>query len=108
MQPAPEAPVATSAALPAPNLTQKLAAEVIGTFILVLIGCGAVVFGAEGLRSQTSISTITTVGFAFGLAIVLAVYAFGRISGGHFNPAVSAGAAISGRISWIEAGFYHN
>lgn len=92
-----------------PTLTQKLAAETLGTFILVLFGCGAVVFAkifALQQREQTGVAFITTVGFTFGLAIVISVYAFGRVSGGHFNPAVSLGAAISGRISWITAGFY--
>jgi aquaporin Z len=92
-----------------PRLAQKLAAEVLGTFILVLFGCGSAVFAtifAAQRQSNTDIAFITTVGLTFGLAIVIAVYAFGRVSGGHFNPAVSAGAAISGRISWVTAGFY--
>lgn len=92
-----------------PALAQKLAAEVLGTFILVLFGCGAAVFGsiwAAQEQSRDSVAFITTVGLAFGLAIVIAVYAFGRISGGHFNPAVSVGAALSGRIAWVTAGFY--
>jgi len=92
-----------------PTLTQKLAAEVLGTFILVVLGCGAAVFAtiwAAQQQNSPDIAFITTVGLAFGVAIVVAVYAFGRISGGHFNPAVSVGAAISGRISWATAGFY--
>jgi len=92
-----------------PTLTQKLAAEVLGTFILVVFGCGAAVFAtiwAAQQQSGADIAFITTVGLAFGVAIVIAVYAFGRVSGGHFNPAVSVGAAISGRISWVTAGYY--
>ena len=92
-----------------PTLGQKLTAEVLGTFILVLFGCGSAVFAtifAAQQQSRPDLAFITTVGLTFGVAIVVAVYAFGRISGGHFNPAVSAGAAISGRISWVTAGFY--
>lgn len=92
-----------------PTLRQKLAAEVLGTFILVVFGCGAAVFAtiwAAQQENSADIAFITTVGLAFGIAIVIAVYAFGRVSGGHFNPAVSVGAAISGRISWITAGYY--
>ncbi|MCA1983491.1 aquaporin [Nocardioides nematodiphilus] len=93
-----------------PTLRQKLAAEVIGTFILVLLGCGSAVFAtiwvAGGRAQGTDLAFITTVGLSFGIAIVVAVYAFGRVSGGHFNPAVSVGAAISGRISWVTAGLY--
>ena len=96
-------------AVPAPTMTQKLAAEFIGTLVLVLFGCGAAVSASvwAGLNANSrGAAFIGTVGLAFGLAIVVLVYAFGRVSGGHFNPAVSVGAAVSGRISWLEAGYY--
>jgi aquaporin Z len=80
-----------------PTQMQKLAAEAFGTFVLVLIGCGVAV---------TSDGSVLQTGLAFGLTITFMVYALGRISGGHFNPAVSIGAAIGGRISWKEAGPY--
>ena len=80
-----------------PTQSQKLGAEALGTFVLVLIGCGvAVTTGAD----------IVATGFAFGLTVMFMVYALGRISGGHFNPAVSIGAAIGGRVSWRDAGTY--
>ncbi len=80
-----------------PTQMQKLAAEAFGTFVLVLIGCGvAVTTGAD----------VVATGFAFGLTVMFMVYALGRISGGHFNPAVSVGAAIGGRVSWRDAGTY--
>lgn len=85
-------PVATP-----PTLVQKLAAEAIGTMVLVVIGCGAAV--------MTGVDIAAT-GLAFGIAIVMMAYAFGRISGGHFNPAVSVGAALAGRISWTNAALY--
>ena len=67
------------------------AAELIGTFTLVLFGCGsAVLAGAE--VGQLGIS------FAFGLAIVAMAYGIGPISGCHVNPAVSFGAFIAGRM----------
>ncbi len=80
-----------------PTLVQKLGAETIGTFTLVLVGCGVAV---------TSDGDLVATGLAFGLTITYMVYALGRISGGHFNPAVSIGAAIGGRVSWREAGTY--
>jgi len=80
-----------------PTQVQKLGAEAIGTFVLVLIGCGVAV---------TSDGDLVATGLAFGLTITFLVYALGRISGGHFNPAVSIGAAIGGRVSWREAGIY--
>ncbi|MEE9380162.1 MAG: aquaporin Z [Hyphomonadaceae bacterium] len=66
-------------------------AELIGTFTLVLFGCGAAVL-AGGEVGQLGIS------FAFGLAIVAMAYGIGPISGCHVNPAVSFGAFISGRM----------
>jgi aquaporin Z len=67
-------------------------AEVIGTAILVLFGCGAaVLMGAE--------IGMTGISLAFGLAIVAAAYGIGPISGAHLNPAVSFGAFLAGRMS---------
>ena len=86
-----------------PGLQQKLTAEVLGTFVLVLFGCGSVVYAGV---TRTSATTVTTVGLTFGLAVAVMAYAFGRVSGAHFNPAVSLGAAVSGRLSWAHAGFY--
>lgn len=80
-----------------PTLVQKAAAETVGTFVLVFIGCGAAV---------TTGADIVATGLAFGIAIVMMAYAFGRVSGGHFNPAVSVGAALAGRISWRDTGIY--
>ena len=91
----------TDAAAPSPaTSTQKLAAEALGTFVLVVLGVGAALAAGTGSGDYVSI------GLAFGFAMVAMVYAFGRISGGHFNPAVSVGAAIGGRIPWRDAGLY--
>ncbi|GAA1539218.1 MIP/aquaporin family protein [Nocardioides humi] len=88
--------VAEQADIP-PTIVQKLLAEFVGTFALVLFGCGVAVVN-QGSIVQT--------GLAFGLTVTLMAYAFGRISGGHFNPAVSIGAALGGRISWKDTGLY--
>lgn len=84
-----------------PALHQKLAAEVVGTFALVFLGCGSVVYA-----SQVRQFSIASVGLTFGLVVMVMAYAFGRVSGGHFNPAVSVGAAVGGRVAWREAGVY--
>jgi aquaporin Z len=81
---------------------RKLAAEVIGTLVLVFFGCGSVVFSAE----VGGATTTTTIGLAFGISVLVMVYAFGRVSGGHFNPAVSVGAAMGGRIAWSQVPLY--
>jgi aquaporin Z len=73
----------------------KLLAEFIGTFWLVLGGCGSAVLAAAfpGLGIG-----FTGVSFAFGLTVLTGAYALGPISGGHFNPAVSLGLWAGGRF----------
>ncbi len=79
------------------TLAQKLAAEVLGTFVLVLLGCGvAVVTNAD----------VVATALAFGLAVLTMAATVGRISGGHFNPAITLGAALGGRMSWAMAPIY--
>lgn len=85
------------------NIQQKLTAEVIGTFVLVFFGCGSVVYPSLGGGLP---NTVTTVGLTFGIAVMVMAYAFGRVSGAHFNPAVSVGAAIGGRMPWKNVGPY--
>ncbi|WP_436701589.1 MIP family channel protein [Nocardioides sp. BYT-33-1] len=92
-----------------PTLVQKIAAEALGTAVLVFIGCGSVVIFSNAASDTTGLSglfAITSIGLSFGIAIVAMAYTFGRVSGGHFNPAVSVGAALGGRISWKDAGLY--
>ena len=74
-------------------MAKKLIAEFIGTFTLVLFGCGAAVLAGFGIVGQLGIA------FAFGLAIVGMAYGIGPVSGCHVNPAVSFGAWTAGRMS---------
>jgi aquaporin Z len=73
----------------------KLSAEFIGTFWLVLGGCGSAVLAAA--FPEVGIG-LTGVSLAFGLTVVTGAYALGPISGGHFNPAVSVGLWAGGRF----------
>jgi aquaporin Z len=77
-------------------MTKKLAAEFIGTFTLVLFGCGAVVLAGFGMVGQLGIA------FGFGLAIVAMAYGIGGVSGCHVNPAVSFGFWNAGRMTTAE------
>jgi aquaporin Z len=83
-----------------PTMTHRLAAEFIGTFVLVLGGCGSAVFAANPTEGVSTGIGFLGVSIAFGLTVVAGVYAFGTISGGHFNPAVTLGAAIARRVEW--------
>ena len=76
---------------------KKAVAEFIGTFALVLFGCGAAVIGGMG-TGATAIDVLG-ISFAFGLAIVAMAYGIGPVSGCHVNPAVSFGALLAGRMS---------
>jgi aquaporin Z len=73
----------------------KLAAEMLGTFWLVLGGCGSAVLAAA--FPDVGIGLLG-VSLAFGLTVVSGAYTFGPISGGHFNPAVSIGLWTGGRF----------
>jgi aquaporin Z len=81
-------------------MTHRLAAEFIGTFLLVLGGCGAAVFAANPAGDGSVGIGFLGVALAFGLTVLTGVYAFGTISGGHFNPAVTLGAALARRVEW--------
>ena len=71
-------------------------AEVLGTFILVFVGCSSVITGGlGGLLPGSSLG----IGLSFGIAVIAAAYAVGPVSGAHLNPAVTLGAFLAGRIS---------
>ena len=76
---------------------KKFVAELIGTFMLVFVGTGAVVFG-NGLDGLGHLG----IAFAFGLAIVVAAYSIGTVSGAHLNPAVSIAMFVNKRLSSSE------
>lgn len=92
--------------IPAPFT--KYAAELIGTFWLVFGGCGTAIFAAKVVDKSGSANVeyiqvgvgFLGVALAFGLTVVTGAYALGHISGAHFNPAITLGAAVSGRLEW--------
>ncbi len=80
-----------------PTRGQKLAAEALGTFVLVLLGVGAALMSG---------GDYVATGLAFGLAVLVMMASVGPVSGGHFNPAVTLGAALTRRLAWRDAASY--
>ncbi|VXB96776.1 aquaporin Z [Citricoccus sp. K5] len=93
----------------APSTPARLAAEFLGTFVLVFGGCGTAVFAAQVMDDAAGVNMgvgFLGVALAFGLTVVVMAYAVGHVSGGHFNPAVTLGTALAGRTKWSDVGPY--
>jgi MIP family channel proteins len=81
------------------RIASKLLAEFIGTFAFVFIGAGTVAVVGEGV----GLAGIVAIAFAHGLAIMVFAFAYGSVSGGHMNPAVTIGVLAAGAMSAVEA-----
>jgi aquaporin NIP len=82
-------------------LLRRAGAELVGTFVLVLAGCGAIM-----VNTQTGALGHIGVAFTFAMAILTMIAAVGHISGGHFNPAVTIAFALTRHLPWRDVLFY--
>lgn len=85
---------------------KKYLAEMIGTMVLVLMGCGSAIFAGDAAGAvSTGVGTLG-VAMAFGLSVVAMAYTIGGISGCHINPAITLGVFLSGRMNGKDAAMY--
>jgi len=82
-----------------PGIGRRIAAEIFGTFTLVFGLVGTALFASANVGWLG-------VSLAIGITVIGAAYAVGHISGGHFNPAVTIGAAAAGRFAWADVPAY--
>lgn len=85
---------------------KKYIAEMVGTMVLVLMGCGSAVFAGSAAGAVSAGVGTLGVALAFGLAVVAMAYTIGGISGCHINPAITLGVWLSGRMNGKDAGMY--
>lgn len=81
---------------------KKYLAEMVGTMVLTLLGCGT----AVSLNCGSDTASVVGTALAFGLAVVAMAYTIGGVSGCHINPAITLGCLLSKRISGKDAGMY--
>lgn len=85
---------------------KKYLSEMIGTMVLVLMGCGSVVFASNVAGAVGASVGTLGVALAFGLAVVAMAYTIGGISGCHINPAITLGVYLSGRMNMKDTAMY--
>ncbi|KAM9183326.1 aquaporin-9 isoform 1-T1 [Dugong dugon] len=85
------------------SLAKETLAEFLGTFIMIVLGCGSV---AQAVLSRGHFGGIVTINVGFAMAVAMAIYVTGGVSGGHINPAVSFAMCLFGRMKWIKFPFY--
>lgn len=87
------------------NVAKPLIAEFIGTFALVFIGVLSI-SAVNIVQAPNGLANLASIGFAYGLTIAVMVASLGAVSGGHFNPAVTAAFMATGRINPIAGTLY--
>ena len=98
------------------NIRKKFFAELLGTFFLVFFGTGSAVVtllisdsitpGAAGIGLLGGLGDWIAIGLVFGLTVMVGIYVFGKISGAHFNPAVTIGLLVTKNIALVDSIYY--
>ena len=88
------------------SLSRRLAAEAIGTALLIVFGPGSVVAALAVGDGELDYAGLGIIGLSFGLVVALVIYAFGSTSGAHINPAVTLVLAATRRFPWRDVGPY--
>lgn len=89
-----------------PDIARRLVAEFLGSFGLLFIGGLAIFTAVQSSQGLLNSATVVVIAFGFGLALLTSLYAFGEVSGGHYNPAVSLAALLDGRINVVTFALY--
>ncbi|KAM7152091.1 aquaporin-9 isoform 2-T2 [Macrochelys suwanniensis] len=85
------------------SFIKEALSEFLGTFVMIALGCGSV---AQAVLSRGAMGGTVTVSVGFAMAVTMAVYVSGGVSGGHINPAVSLAMCATGRLKWTKLPFY--
>ena len=85
-----------------PSLLRRLAAEVLGTCVLVVFGVGTVLAALTAGAGSLDYAGIGFISLGFAIAVAVSIYAFLAVSGSHINPAVTVALAVTRRFPWAE------
>ena len=96
------------------GIGKKFLAELIGTFFLVFFGTGSAVVtlliadgvGDAGIGLLGGLGDWIAIALAFGLTVMICIYLFGKVSGAHYNPAVTIGLLVTKNISLMDSIYY--